>query len=1093
MPPLPTDLRSQLESTVIAARTVAEEAAAAALTTLAVSRDDPFPAMNEEQRRLRRALRARARQLGAGVLADGMDALRHEIAYAQWHRMLFARFLADNHLLMHPDGVAVTLDDCRELAAEEGAADGWELAARYASLMLPGLFTAADPTVQVRLAPEHRHALEQLLQNLPTHVFIADDSLGWVYQFWQSKQKKLVNQRGDKIDAASLGPVTQLFTEDYMVQFLLHNTLGAWWAAHHPESALVKTFTYLRREDSREIGDWRLEIGAESPISNLYSPISTLQSPISNLTLLDPFGGSGHFMVAAFELLVPMRMEEEWLDAERAVRAVIRDNLFLLDIDPRCCQMATFNLLLAAWKRIGYRRDLPVPNVACSGIAVQGQLADWLKLANGDARLSAALTRLYDLCVQAPTLGSLIDPAAAPLQQRLFSADFAEVAPLLARALAKERGDDPAAALVGESAAGALRALQLLARTYTLVATNVPYLARGKQDETLRSHADAHYPASKHDLATMALERCLAFCAPGGTTALVLPQNWLFLTSYRALREKLLRQETWHWVARLGPGAFATISGEVVKAILTVITHSAPPDGHSMAGIDASAAPTPEAKAAQLRTGEVKRVAQSAQLANPDARVALEESTNDELLEKYACAHEGLTTGDIERFVRKFWEAPANPDWVNYIQNADDTIFYGGRTDVIFWRENGIELASFAGSAIKGRNAWGKPGLRVTQMRHLPITLYTGEIFGKNAATLTPYHLDHLLAIWCFCSSPEYGEYVRQIDQSLKVTTATLTKVPFDLDYWTQVAAERYPDGLPPPFSNDPTQWLFGGHPVGASDPLQVAVARLLGYRWPQHADDDLDAFADADGIVCLAPVAGEAPAHERLRSLLAHAYRHPPTLPDFERYRVGDFVPTTPVPVDAGWSLATQQALLAAAGYGGQTLEVWLRDGFFEQHCRRFHNRPFVWHIWDGRKDGFAALVNYHKLDAAGLQKLTYTYLGAWIAAQRAAVQRGEAGADGRLVAALELQQKLALIEEGEPPYDIYVRWKSVAEQPLGWNPDLNDGVRLNIRPFVEAGVLRKKFTIHWKPDRGKNADGSERVNDRHLSRAEKVAARAG
>jgi len=239
--------------------------------------------------------------------------------------------------------------------------------------------------------------------------------------------------------------------------------------------------------------------------------------------------------------------------------------------------------------------------------------------------------------------------------------------------------------------------------------------------------------------------------------------------------------------------------------------------------------------------------------------------------------------------------------------------------------------------------------------------------------------------------------------------------------------------------------------------------------------------------------VAGEAPAHERLRSLLAHAYRHPPTLPDFERYRVGDFVPTTPVPVDAGWSLATQQALLAAAGYGGQTLEVWLRDGFFEQHCRRFHNRPFVWHIWDGRKDGFAALVNYHKLDAAGLQKLTYTYLGAWIAAQRAAVQRGEAGADGRLVAALELQQKLALIEEGEPPYDIYVRWKSVAEQPLGWNPDLNDGVRLNIRPFVEAGVLRKKFTIHWKPDRGKNADGSERVNDRHLSRAEKVAARAG
>ena len=268
MPPFPTDLRSQLESTVVAARTLAETAAAA-LTTLAVRRDEAFPAMTEAQRRLRRALRARARQLGEGSQADGMDALIHEIAYEQWHRMLFARFLAENRLLMHPDGIAVTLADCGELAPEEGAADGWELAARYVSLMLPGLFAADDPTVQVRLAPEHRHGLEQLLQSLPAAVFSADDSLGWVYQFWQSKQKKAVNQSGDKIGAATIGPVTQLFTEDYMVQFLLHNTLGAWWAARHPDSPLVKQFTFLRAVKSAEIGDWRLEILRQSPISDL--------------------------------------------------------------------------------------------------------------------------------------------------------------------------------------------------------------------------------------------------------------------------------------------------------------------------------------------------------------------------------------------------------------------------------------------------------------------------------------------------------------------------------------------------------------------------------------------------------------------------------------------------------------------------------------------------------------------------------------------------------------------------------------------------------------------------------------------------------
>ena len=143
--------------------------------------------------------------------------------------------------------------------------------------------------------------------------------------------------------------------------------------------------------------------------------------------------------------------------------------------------------------------------------------------------------------------------------------------------------------------------------------------------------------------------------------------------------------------------------------------------------------------------------------------------------------------------------------------------------------------------------------------------------------------------------------------------------------------------------------------------------------------------------------------------------------------------------------------------------------------------------------RDGFSALVNYHRLDHALLSKLTYSYLNWWIDRQRAARDGGEAGADGRLVAALALQDKLKLILAGEPPYDIYVRWKSLAEQPIGWDPDLDDGVRLNIRPFVTAGVLRSKFTIHWKKDRGRNPDGSERINDRHHTTAEKQAAREG
>ena len=128
------------------------------------------------------------------------------------------------------------------------------------------------------------------------------------------------------------------------------------------------------------------------------------------------------------------------------------------------------------------------------------------------------------------------------------------------------------------------------------------------------------------------------------------------------------------------------------------------------------------------------------------------------------------------------------------------------------------------------------------------------------------------------------------------------------------------------------------------------------------------------------------------------------------------------------------------AAGAGGskKKLADWLRDEFFKQHCSLFGNRPFVWHIWDGQRDGFSALVNYHRLDRKTLEKLTYTYLGQdWVERQRAEVRDGVAGAEARLAAALGLQKRLEAILEGEAPLDIYVRWKEIYEQPIGWEPD--------------------------------------------------------
>jgi hypothetical protein len=156
-----------------------------------------------------------------GDLDDKLDLLVAECAYEQWHRLLFARFLAEDNLLIHPEYRApVTFDDCAELVESLGEPDGWSVAARFAADILPGIFRLDDPCIRLRLAPEGRLALEDLLATLSPDVFASDDALGWVYQFWQKDKKDEVNESERKIGGSDLGPVTQLFTENYMVRFL---------------------------------------------------------------------------------------------------------------------------------------------------------------------------------------------------------------------------------------------------------------------------------------------------------------------------------------------------------------------------------------------------------------------------------------------------------------------------------------------------------------------------------------------------------------------------------------------------------------------------------------------------------------------------------------------------------------------------------------------------------------------------------------------------------------------------------------------------------------------------------------------------------
>ena len=676
-----------------------------------------------------------------------MGRLAHEVAYEHWHRMLFARFLAENGLLVEPaHQVPVSLDECRDFA-RESRRDIWAVAAEFAAAMLPRIFRPDDPSLAVRLPPETQRELERTLAGLPPAVFLADDALGWTYQFWQADRKDEVNRSGVKIGADELPAVTQLFTEPYMVRFLFHNTVGAWRAgrllADRPELAeraeseddlrrAVRLeaeggydFDYLRFV--RESGNGTDGGDASGPWRPAAGSFDKWPARAAKLRILDPCCGSGHFLVEGLHLIVRLRMEEEGLSLRDAILAVLRENIHGLEIDPRCAQIAAFSVAFAAWKLAGRAIDLPRLRIACSGIAPNATREQWLALAEraagaagsaptrslhdtrqtlASSALRQTFETLHGLFAEAPTLGSLLD--LRQVDKSIFAEGFDRINPLLASVLA-EGEIDAERRERAVAASGIAEASSLLAGTYSLIITNVPYLARGKHGIVLRQTGTHQYPTSKGDLATMFAERGLRWAGKSGTTAFVVPQNWLFLKTYEKLRWSLLTKRRWGLVARLGTGAFETIGGHVVNVAMTVVSADVPENDWRMASVDVSVrrGRTPilaSEKAARLRdTIDIHGVSQSDQLKNPDCVVLHKPFYQPNLLKDITHAHQGIATADYTCFGRKFWEFPElGLSWRFQQTTVENTTDFGGREHVLHWDEDDAALQRREGVRVQG-------------------------------------------------------------------------------------------------------------------------------------------------------------------------------------------------------------------------------------------------------------------------------------------------------------------------------------------------------------------------------------------------------
>lgn len=773
--------------------------------------------------------------------------------------------------------------------------------------------------------------------------------------------------------------------------------------------------------------------------------------------ILDPCSGASAILLAAFRALVPLLCERLGWTVSQSIQHVLSHTLRGVEIDPVCAEVGAMVLALEAHHWL--RHDEAAWRVCCalpSPIACTQPNAGTPSL---ERQAWAHFGTLYDPNrhggpVLEEVLRNMPQSEGTSVSVRMHSAI----------GLAQPRGYNDAARWLQEPT--------------DHVCTNVPFLARGKQPEYLRKFCASYYNDARHDLANVFLERCLELVRPvTGHVHVLMPQNWLFLRSYERQRRRLLQTQRWNRVHFCPEGAFTNPAAAGAFVILLHVRATRPEAEHVVvltraagAGFGAAASDTPR------KTRLQRDILDAA-----GARVVWEMPSNHlPQLGEFADAYVGLQTGDDPRYIQPFWAfESADPAIWEPLQNAPtDAQSQDGTSWLVRWERGlGALHSARGGRPSQGHQALGRQGIAIQRVRKIFAFDYAGTRFHQNIAVIVPRDPKDFDAIRAFCHAPAFEIAVRRLDQKLNVTNRTLVEVPFDRSHWQHVAdtakaseVERRTTEQDQAVKHPFRQRTFTGFGAAAYAD-HVHVCRHLGMRWPA---EDRTEDKDAPWYLLLhdAPYAQEnnTVAHW-LRTLERDAQLHPELRTAYER--------------------STDAAR-----------RTWLRDRFFEEHCRYFLQHPFVWHIWDGEPDGFSILVRYHRLTHPGLQEVIQE-VSSWL--EHIRTVRSDAQAHRTIAAARVLHARLLDILHGTPPYDLHVRWKAPSEQSTRWALDVNDGIRVHLRPFLMEpsmsrrgfGVLRYRPRVHFRKDRGwEPADNpwaaqnlqeglppGARVNDRHRS----------
>lgn len=679
--------------------------------------------------------------------------------------------------------------------------------------ILPGMFqTIADYTEL--LLPDNLlregSVVEQMISQIPEDNWQdAVQIIGWLYQYYNSEKKDEVFtalKKNVKITKENIPAATQLFTPDWIVRYMVENSLGRLWVEGHPDTKtqLLPTpeeqaaYTAGNRDSEDTKWHYYLEEAQQEP--QVEAQLAEIRKQYANLTpeqikVIDPCCGSGHILAYLFDVL--MQIYENYGYTPRdAVTSILQNNLYGLDIDDRAAQLAYFAVMMKA-RRYDRRffSHTTQPHVYAIEESNRIEKPDVEYFCNGKPELKDAmhtiLTQLYD----AKEYGSIL--TITPQDWDALYARFDEVAD--ESSFHRES--------IRKKLLPLVRVAQTLAQKYDVVVTNPPYMGSSGMGAKLAEYVKKNYPDSKSDLFAVFIEVCSRMAKQNGYQAMITQHAWMFLSSFEKLREKMMLTETVS-MAHLGARAFEEIGGEVVQttAFVRCANHI---DGYKGTYCRLIEPTTQQRKEEMFLAGQNRYNANQYDFSKiPGGPIAywvscslLNVFESPQKVSDYGMALQGSITGDNERFLRiwhevnyeeikfdaKCEEETLTAKWFPHNKGGSFRKWYGNFDYIINWENKGFDIKNFVDSNGKLRSrpqniqyffmrglSWSDLTMGNFGVRYVPC----GFTFNVSGPTFVP--VDESNLYWClaYFNSPVFQALLDVCCQGLHYHNGVIAGLP---------------------------------------------------------------------------------------------------------------------------------------------------------------------------------------------------------------------------------------------------------------------------------------------------------------------------